>query len=71
MFQSSPFLADCDGSYPPLLFVGLECLGRSVGHSSVGSGSVPHSYKAGRNTEKHSSKQQIIVFHLLVFCIMV
>lgn len=58
-FPTSPCVfADCDGSDPALLFVGLECLGRSVCHSSAGSGPVPHSYKAGRHTKKLTSKQQ-------------
>lgn len=59
------FFADCDGSDPALLFVGLECFGWSVCHSSAGSGPVPHSYKAGRHTKKLTSKQYIYILVLL------
>lgn len=50
------FSADRDGGDPALLLVGLQCFGWSVCHSAAGSSAVPHSYKAGRHTEKHTSK---------------
>lgn len=58
------FFADCDGSDPALLFVGLECLGWSIRYSSAGSSPVPYRYKAGRHTKKLTSKKKTYVIVL-------
>lgn len=69
------FLADCDGSDTALLFVGSQCVSRSVRHHPAGSGSVPHSYKTGRHTEKLTSKltahNSCWLFHRWLFCLVI